>query len=423
MKINPIFHDPEHYYTGVGASAASRHPDDQDQSPIHIDVYESLPRPSRRARHRRQVRSDPDLIDLESSSQVLHRNQTCPYLNKKLGSCSETTVAIMKDNLNIETKKSDTVQNDTVKGGVEPSEESKDIDTDTDSVRIAQHDAVAAADILNNDSGKESDDIVATNGASPSRRLSDSSMIVYEDVDQTSFPMLSSVISHMSSYTEDPSSVDVQENVLFYMSDAESPLSDLMSIPSQTPGTSWTGIDELATQSDSEEREESPCLPKVPLPRTPSKPLRPILLASTSNDDSNQTPKSPNLSSSEHKTVTFAKDTVFNEDKPKRYQKEKINLKELYHERVCGRAGMGMVNPVFVISDEKLAISETGGDCLTDDEKAKRHSFRINLVSAHPSRTENASFSSDISSPSTRVSVVICTWWVYYCSVHLHIMF
>ncbi|XP_048252996.1 uncharacterized protein LOC124131463 [Haliotis rufescens] len=309
----------------------------------------------------------------------------------------------MKDNLNIETKKSDTVQNDTVKGGVESSEESKDIDTDTDSVRIAQHDAVAAADILNNDSGKESDDIDATNGASPSRRLSDSSMIVYEDVDQTSFPMLSSVISHMSSYTEDPSSVDVQENVLFYMSDAESPLSDLMSIPSQTPGTSWTGIDELATQSDSEEPEESPCLPKVPLPRTPSKPLRPILLASTSNDDSNQTPKSPNLSSSEHKTVTFAKDTVFNEDKPKRYQKEKINLKELYHERVCGRAGMGMVNPVFVISDEKLAISETGGDCLTDDEKAKRNSFRINLVSAHPSRTENASFSSDISSPSTRV--------------------
>ncbi|XP_046572249.1 uncharacterized protein LOC124280390 [Haliotis rubra] len=279
---------------------------------------------------------------------------------------------------------------------MKPFPESKEMNKER--VRMTEDEAIATVD-----SGKESDDIDAAVSGSPTRRLSDSSMIVYEDVDQTSFPMLSSVISHMSSYTDDPSSADVQENVLFYMSDAESPLSDLMSIPSQTPGAAWTGINDLAIQSDSEEQEESQYLPKVPLPEPLSKPLRPILLSSTSNDDSNQTHKSQHLASSEHKTVTFAKDTVFNEDKPKRYQKEKINLKELYHERVCGKTGMGMVNPVFVISDEKLALPETSSDCLTDDEKAKRHSFRINLVSEHPSRTENASFSSDNSSPSSKV--------------------
>ncbi|XP_067667523.1 uncharacterized protein [Haliotis asinina] len=391
VKINPIFHDPELYYSGVGASAASRHPDVQNQSQIHIDVYESLPRPSRRARLRRLVHSDPDL-DIEGSSEVYHSKRTCSYLNRKLGRYSDTTVPNMKDNPETETKKVDTVKYEGMEAGVESFTESKEVNSQR--LRTAEDEATATVD-----SGKESDDIDTAVCGSPTRRLSDSSMIVYEDVDQTSFPMLSSVISHMSSYTDDPSSADVQENVLFYMSDGESPLSDLMYIPSQTPGAAWTGIDNVAIQSDSEEQ----YLPKVPLPEPLSKPLRPILLSSASNDDSNHTHRSQHLASSEHKTVTFAKDTVFNEDKPKRYQKEKINLKELYHERVCGKTGMGMVNPVFVISDEKLALPETSSDCLTDDEKAKRHSFRISLVSAHPSRTENASFSSDNSSPSSKV--------------------
>ena len=67
----------------------------------------------------------------------------------------------------------------------------------------------------------------------------------------------------------------------------------------------------------------------------------------------------------EVKSVKFAEDTVFNENKSNRYKQEKlarINLREIYRGKIVSEAAMAKMNPVF--SDDE---GKTGS--LTDDEK------------------------------------------------------
>ncbi|ESO92521.1 hypothetical protein LOTGIDRAFT_162423 [Lottia gigantea] len=103
-----------------------------------------------------------------------------------------------------------------------------------------------------------------------------------------------------------------------------------------------------------------------------SKPIKPILVSSSSCDDSSNTSRRKScVSSGESKMVTFAEDTIFNEDKPKRYQKEKINLKDLYGGRIFSSSVIAKINPLF--TDDDGGIDDDF--CMTDDQKAERHNY------------------------------------------------
>ncbi|XP_041368823.1 uncharacterized protein LOC121383104 [Gigantopelta aegis] len=245
------------------------------------------------------------------------------------------------------------------------------------------------------------------------------------------------ILKDSDSHVEQIHEEDVQENMLLYSSDADcSPTGDLMAAPNQNHITDkesdWPDMDDLALPCDDNvttdvigdpESEDENCCnihfedssgkdnsdvisndsnsmpwssPSSSTCTSTTKPLKPILHSLTSGEDTDISAcaKKSEVSLNDIKTVTFADDTVFNEDKPKRYQKEKIDLKELYRDRICGKPGFGLVNPVFVMSDEDSV--EEG---LTDDEKVKRNSFRINLVNAAPSILDNSSLNSESSSP------------------------
>ena len=232
---------------------------------------------------------------------------------------------------------------------------------------------------------------------------------------------------------------DVRENVLLYSSDADSsPTGNLTAAPNQIYITDnqsdWPDMDELALPCDDNvttdvighpDSEIADCYFKSEddgnencgvisndsdstsnsTRTSATKPLKPILHSVVSGEDSDAPPcvDKPEVSLGELKTVTFADGTVFNEDKAKRYQKERIDLRELYRDRICGRPGFGLVNPVFVISDGGEAV----GEGLTDDEKVKRNSFRISLVNAAPSILNSSSQNSECSSPTDHTVCVV----------------
>ncbi|KAL5004753.1 hypothetical protein ScPMuIL_018209 [Solemya velum] len=109
------------------------------------------------------------------------------------------------------------------------------------------------------------------------------------------------------------------------------------------------------------------------------KPVKPILL--------NPSPllthrrKKSGGSNTELKSVTFSEDTVFNENKSKRYKKEKINLRDIYRGKIDSDSAYAKVNPMFVddevvsIGDMKEIHSKPDNQwCqLTDDEKVARY--------------------------------------------------
>ncbi|KAK6188301.1 hypothetical protein SNE40_004504 [Patella caerulea] len=105
------------------------------------------------------------------------------------------------------------------------------------------------------------------------------------------------------------------------------------------------------------------------------KPIKPILLSSSSCEESTANYRRKScVSSGESKMVTFAEDTVFNEDKPKRYQKERINLKDLYGGRIFSSSAIAKINPLFT-DDDGLTVVDEDNNGLTDDEKAERHTY------------------------------------------------
>lgn len=94
-----------------------------------------------------------------------------------------------------------------------------------------------------------------------------------------------------------------------------------------------------------------------------------ILIHTCSADENDQEHKKPNGTVSEHKSVKFTKDTVDNEEKPKKYKKEKIFISNIYRGRITNNAAVAKTNPMF-LDDDGFERS------LTDDEKAARYSFR-----------------------------------------------
>ena len=76
----------------------------------------------------------------------------------------------------------------------------------------------------------------------------------------------------------------------------------------------------------------------------------------------------------EAKSVKFSKDTVFNENKPKKYKNERIdrfNLRNIYHGRISSDSAIAKLNPLF--SND---IEDYDQDSLTDDEKV---AYRLSL--------------------------------------------
>ncbi|XP_048737854.2 uncharacterized protein LOC125652575 isoform X1 [Ostrea edulis] len=104
-------------------------------------------------------------------------------------------------------------------------------------------------------------------------------------------------------------------------------------------------------------RERKNSLPDHILNSLAMKPKKPILIPTCSDANSSSYSDGNRLNSSitEQKSVKFSKDTVFNENKPNKYRKEKMQDR-------CKPNGMASSNPVFV-DDNGFEIS------LTDDEK------------------------------------------------------
>ena len=76
----------------------------------------------------------------------------------------------------------------------------------------------------------------------------------------------------------------------------------------------------------------------------------------------------------EAKSVKFSQDTVFNENKPKKYKNERIdrmNLRNIYRGRISSDSAVAKLNPLF--SDDLEAYDQ---DSLTDDEKV---AYRLSL--------------------------------------------
>ena len=76
----------------------------------------------------------------------------------------------------------------------------------------------------------------------------------------------------------------------------------------------------------------------------------------------------------EAKSVKFSQDTVFNENKPKKYKNERIdrfNLRNIYRGRISSDSAVAKLNPLF--SDD---IEDYDQDSLTDDEKV---AYRLSL--------------------------------------------
>ncbi|KAK3609113.1 hypothetical protein CHS0354_007791 [Potamilus streckersoni] len=106
-----------------------------------------------------------------------------------------------------------------------------------------------------------------------------------------------------------------------------------------------------------------------------SRPIKSILaITNTNAQTGNSKSKSHPNSVSEHKSVKFTEDTVFNEDRPKKYKAEQINLREIYGNRISNDAAFVKINPVYMenVSD----LDREKAHSLTDDEKMEfRRSF------------------------------------------------
>ncbi|XP_060068845.1 uncharacterized protein LOC132548961 [Ylistrum balloti] len=90
--------------------------------------------------------------------------------------------------------------------------------------------------------------------------------------------------------------------------------------------------------------------------------IKPILVSGISVDETN-----PSCEQSEHKTVKFSDDTVFNDGRPNKYRRDTklINLREIYKGKVNSDYALAKPNPIF-LDDNGLENS------LTDDEKVAR---------------------------------------------------
>ncbi|KAJ8304556.1 hypothetical protein KUTeg_018139 [Tegillarca granosa] len=94
-----------------------------------------------------------------------------------------------------------------------------------------------------------------------------------------------------------------------------------------------------------------------------------ILVHTCSTEEHEHEHRKANGTVTEHKSVKFSKDTVDNEEKTKKIQKEKIFISNIYQGRITNNATVAKSNPAF-LGDDGLERS------LTDDEKAARYSFR-----------------------------------------------
>lgn len=83
----------------------------------------------------------------------------------------------------------------------------------------------------------------------------------------------------------------------------------------------------------------------------------------------------------ELKSVKFAKDTVFNENKTNKYKQEKvnrINLREIYHGKIFSESAMAKMNPLYTDDDGNVEGDGKQGS-MTDDEKL---AYQISLKKA-----------------------------------------
>ena len=108
-------------------------------------------------------------------------------------------------------------------------------------------------------------------------------------------------------------------------------------------------------------KERKNSLPDHVLNSLNKKPSKPILIPTMSNGFILPEGRKDSIAITEQKNVTFSNDTVFNENKPNKYRKERLNTRKNSKDIV-----MATANPVFV-DDDGFEIS------LTDDEKALRY--------------------------------------------------
>ncbi|KAL3866141.1 hypothetical protein ACJMK2_043470, partial [Sinanodonta woodiana] len=108
--------------------------------------------------------------------------------------------------------------------------------------------------------------------------------------------------------------------------------------------------------------------------QTSNRPIKSILAITNTDAQTGNSKSKSHTHSSEHKSVKFTEDTVFNEDKPKKYKAEQINLRVIYGGRISNDAAFVKLNPVYVenVSDPDRERAHS----LTDDEKMEfRRSF------------------------------------------------
>lgn len=74
------------------------------------------------------------------------------------------------------------------------------------------------------------------------------------------------------------------------------------------------------------------------------------------------------------KSVTFSQDTVFNEDKTKRYRKERVSLRNVYRGRISGPEAYAKINPLF--EDD----SDEGESYVTKGNNHSSHERKGSLV-------------------------------------------
>ena len=93
------------------------------------------------------------------------------------------------------------------------------------------------------------------------------------------------------------------------------------------------------------------------------------------------------------KSVTFSQDTVFNEDKTKRYRKERVSLRNVYRGRINNSETYAKVNPLF--EDD----SDEGEGYVTKGNNQSSHERRGSFIYHGDNKTSPTSDKSESDSP------------------------
>lgn len=327
--MNPLFHD-SHLDDSDSDMGESAEDGKLSMDGIEIKVYESLPRPNGRTNIIHKTLNDLPQHEQKSKSQNRKRLKHHAFVHHTDSSKQCT-------------------QNDLSKTG----ETNLAYISDTDSEVTCNKNEIRDSKSMNND------DVLST-----ANKVENNSYLLKDD----------------ASWQDK----NILKHVLEYSEDGETHMSDLLS---SSDGSEWPDMDELALAADDESSSYNGTQATNTNRRYAKRKLvRPIIhsLGASSCDEgssvlTHERKKSTHSSGSEQKSVTFSQDTIFNENKTKRYKKEKMNLREMYRGKISYDTAVAKLNPVFVDDDEEeevhvqTQVRDHSGTLLTDDEKAARY--------------------------------------------------